>query len=415
MISKIAIVGKKNVGKSSLFNLITKKKESTTVNYSGYTRDCVSELAKIKSKVFELTDTAGLDKESSILDYKTIRNTWNEIKKSNIIIYIIDITDHNIDTNLNIIKIIKKTKKNIIYIINKIDLSNDINLLKIKKDLTIQNPILISIKKHLGIELLFKELEKFTQEHNEIINKNILNLAIVGRPNVGKSTFINQISGNDNLITDPTPGTTRDSIKKTIHIKNNKYNIIDTPGVKKQSNIISNIEKIQTKHALDTIKNCNIAILITDISTPMTSQDHAILKYIKKYNKNVILIINKTDTKKKKIIIKTNDIIKNNIKNANYNFISSKYSFGIENIINEIEKIKNFQKIIINEKIIKNTINKLINYNIKNIKISKYTPLIINIKLKTINYINKNKKIYIISQIIKNFNLENISTKIIFN
>jgi GTP-binding protein len=410
---KIIIVGKKNVGKSSLFNLITKKKESTIIDYSGYTRDCISCITKIKSKIFELTDTAGIGYEKTDLDYKTIKNTWDKIKLSDTIILMIDASDEYLSENTNILNTIKKLKKNIIYIINKIELKNTYELENIKKILKINKTIDISIKKQIGIENLLESLIKNTQPIENIDIKHSLNISIVGKPNAGKSSLINKLTKSNNLIIDSTPGTTRDIIQSVLKLNGNTYKIIDTPGIKKKTNIKSKIDKILIKNAFNAIKISDIIILV--IENEITNQDIEIIKYIKKQGKHLVVSINKSDVKNKNDLKKINNKIKNYIKKQNeYVFISAKYNFGLENLIKLILKIKKFQKIQINENKLIDVTKKLKNYKIKCINIEKYMPLIFKIKKNKTFFISHTEKKYITSFIINELKIKNISTKIIF-
>ncbi len=414
--NKIVIIGKKNVGKSSLFNLITKKTQATIINYHGYTRDCISDEVKIKSKTFNIIDTAGIGHEKTDLDYKTIKKTWECIKEADIIIFIINAEDKSDKININILKIIRKIKKHIIYVINKIDLVAESQINLIKTDLKIETPLLLSIKKNIGISTLLDHIEIISDYKQSIRtdHKNITNIAIIGRQNVGKSTLVNKISKTEKLIIDNTPGTTRDSIKITTDIKNTKYNIIDTPGIKKQTNTLSNIEKISNKNTLDTIKFCDLAIIVTDINNVITTQDQAIQAYVKNNNKNTLIIINKSDTIKKIEIKKISTHLKNTIKNIEYIFVSAKYNFGVENILRSIGNIKSYQKTYITNETIKNTEKILYKEEIKKITLSKYIPLTIHIELINKTKTNNYKKKYIIGTIIKKLKLKNISTKIIF-
>ncbi len=410
---KIIIVGKKNVGKSSLFNIIIKKKESTTINYPGYTRDCVSSITKIKSKIFELTDTAGIGYEKNNLDYKTIKNTWDKIKLANTIILMIDANDKYLETNINIINAIKRLKKNTLYVINKIDLKNSEEINKIKNIIKINNSINISIKKNIGLNTLFESINQNIKKIEDIKINNYLSISIVGKPNVGKSSLINKMLKINTSIVDNTPGTTRDILKSNLEINGSLYKIIDTPGIKKKINIKSNIDKILIKNALHAIKISDLIILL--IENEITSQDLEIIQYIQKQKKNFILAINKSDTKNKIQLKKINTNIKNYIKKQiEYVFISAKYNFGIEYLIKLILKIKNFQKIQITKEKLFEIIKKLTHYKIKYIKIEKYIPLIFKIEKYNDIFISENQKKYITSLIINELKIKSISTKIIF-
>lgn len=409
---KIIIVGKKNVGKSSLFNLLTKTKDSTIIDFNGYTRDCISKIIKLNNKVFELTDTAGIGYEKTYLDYKTVKHTWLKIKESDVILFMTDVNDLFNNIDLNILSIIKQLKKQVIYILNKIDIK------MVQDDNFIHkfNPITISIKKNLGIKKLIIELEKNieTNDINNIQTKNILKISVIGRPNVGKSSLINKISNKNTLITDNLPGTTRDIIKLNVKIKDDIYNIIDTPGIKKKIQINSKIEKTILTKSLNIIKLTDISLLVLNINDNITYQDFNILNYIKNKNKNILVVLNKTDLIKKNDLKIFQNKINNYIKkNLEYVFTSAKYDFGIENLINFIRKIKSFYKKNIKENILNLELSFLKNNKIIRLNIIKYFPLTLMIKIKNITILSNYQKKYIISLIIKHLKLKSIPITIV--
>ena len=234
---KIVIIGKKNVGKSSLFNLLTKTNNAISINYPGYTRDCNSTIAKIKSNTCEIIDTAGLGQEKTKLDYITLKNTWKIIKRADIIIVLYDINNINNPVNINISNTVKKIKKKKIYVINKIDTINKKNNY-IENKINLINEIYIAVKKNIGINTLIEKIDNYINMSGKQIEKKIYNtfkISIVGQPNVGKSSLTNQLANSNKMIIHNQVGTTRDNINLNI-IKNKKiYNIIDTPGIKKKS------------------------------------------------------------------------------------------------------------------------------------------------------------------------------------
>jgi len=416
---QIIIIGEKNVGKSSLFNLLINKKQAVTINYHGYTRDCNSGYLKINKIVYKIIDTPGLGYKSDNIDILSLKKIWLIIKKSDLILFIINNNNNNnnnIEFN-NIINMIKNIKKKIIYILNKIDLLNISNL---NKNITHIKLIKISIKQKIGLHDLIKEINYnfntlITKQFNRTKNFKIL---IIGRQNVGKSSLINALTKKNTSIIYNEHGTTRDNIIEVIKKNNQHFSIIDTPGIKKRKNIINKLEQLPINNAIRSMKNSNVSLIVIDIINLLNKQDLNII-----LNKNnemyKIIIINKSDLQNKKSIIIAEKIIKQKqymLKNTSYQFVSSKYKFGIKNIFKKINQIKNNEKNIdFKQKIIifKNDINKINNkINITKITIVSYIPCFLNIYAG--KNLNINIKKYICSQFIRNLRLKNLSIKFNF-
>lgn len=400
---KIIIIGNKNVGKSSLFNLLIKSKHAINIEESGYTRDCNTIITKIENKIYEITDTAGLGNEKTELDYKTLKNTWKNIKESNLIIFMTDINNINFSFNKNIIKFINKLNQKKIFIMNKIDLIKYEDLLKYKKKYN----ILISVKKNIGIQNLIKQIDSiFIQNKLLKIKKKEFKISIFGKPNVGKSLLTNRITKLDKTIVHNLSGTTKDNIKINFLEKNKNFSIFDTPGIK---NKIKN--KLEFLYKNSKIKNkVDLSIFTLNIN----ENPKNIFMKIKNLN---ILCFNKCDFINKKKLIAIENKIKNK-KINNFVFTSAKYNFGILNLKNKVFNIKKNTEIKIS-KLKFNNIKKDINQNIKNIeikkiKIYKYLPLIIFIYIKNKKNLFDNKKKYIMSIIIHQLNLNNFTFKLKF-
>jgi len=230
---KVIIIGKKNVGKSSLFNLLTKSKKSTNINYCGYTRDSNSTITKLGTNFYEIIDTAGLGYEKSSLDYITLKHTWDIIKKADIIILLDDINEKYTQIDKNIQNIIKNLKQKKIFVTNKIDTIKQIDLTSNNK-----NTIHISVKKNIGINSLIKKLNEFSSIKISKLNTlKYLTISIVGKTNVGKSSLANKLTNSNRMIIYNKEGTTRDNIEINVIKNKRSYNIIDTPGVKKKKTL----------------------------------------------------------------------------------------------------------------------------------------------------------------------------------
>lgn len=389
---KIAIIGKKNVGKSSLFNLLTRSNASVSINYSGYTRDINSDTIKLHSSVYEIIDTAGIGYEKFKIDHITLKKTWDSIKNADILLYVSEAGNFLTALEKNIINIIKNLRKKVIYIINKIDLYQNYNLHNnINKD-----NIFISVKKKIGInKLIYKILSFSVNLTNSNKDLNKFTLSVIGRTNVGKSTLVNSLLKENKMIVWNEPGTTRDNIKIYTTKNNKTYGIIDTPGIKKK--IKTKIDKLYIEKSISSIKNSDLSILLIDINLLLTKLDNFLLNIKKTHS--YIIAFNKCDLLKQSFLMKIENQLKNKIK-FNYLFLSSKYGIGINRIFQKINNMKFKQEKKINRYNISNILNEV--NQIKSIKIKSNYPLIINLYIK--NKIKNEYKKYIHSLMSKYFN-----------
>ena len=420
--NKIALIGRQNVGKSSLFNCIIKNKTAIAVNFPGYTRDKIYSDVKINSKLYTIIDTTGICFKKNKINLLSLRQTWEAIKESDILLLIFDAESGLTNLDESIKKNIKKTKKHTIYIINKIDKINKYEKLNFENDFKINAPILTSAKSNDGIEEIKKKIIFLTKPNTTIKEKKNLKITIIGKPNVGKSSFINKLINKKKITTFNESGTTRDILHIDTKIKKNKYTLIDTPGITniERKNLIKNIS---IKKSINEITKSNTILLMIDSISNITKQDLNLIKIVIKEGKAIILVINKADIKTKKELIKTENEIKKNIlfaKFISFNFLSTKYNFGIKNILNKINILTLFQNEEYStsylKKIIKN-LNKFLekkNIKIYYSKIENYTPLIINIYLKKYKNLKINYKKYIINYLLDKLNITSIPIKINF-
>lgn len=409
----ISIIGQKNVGKSSLFNLLTRSGLSTSINYSGYTRDCVSSNVKIGMSVYKIYDTPGLDYENDELNLLVIKHAWSVIKNSDLIIFLTDITcSSRLDKNL--FNIINKVNSKKIYVLNKVDLIKD--TFYFDKTYSLKNFIHISVKTTYNIEnLLVLIKKKFLSEISlKYKEEKSLKISILGRQNVGKSSFFNKLVSKDASLVFNQGGTTRDFIFNFISKNNCNYTVTDTPGIKKYN--LNSLDHIYFEKIYTLIKSSDIIFFISDIKDGVTKYDMYLINYILNFKKTVILIFNKADLLKKASL---KDIIKHNIhkaklfKNIAFRFVSAKYNFGIRDIfiyLNKIKKIKHkFES-----KILLPSIKSLLfaGLNIKKIEVVNYYPFSISIYTKEKVLYNEKKHISVF--FIKNFFLKGIPLKLSF-
>ena len=295
----VTLVGRPNVGKSTIFNKFTKTNNAIVADTPGYTRDCQSGLCTFREKTFHLIDTAGLFfKEGEISDVVEA-NTFESIIESDIIMFIVDAQQGLVSSDLEIAKKIRKLQKKIYFIINKIDLAQKELSISEFSELGFENTILISAKTGEGIK---NTLESIASEINFIPEDNLQNdlkkpnISILGKPNVGKSTLVNFLFGSGKQITENKPGTTRDCIRIPIKKFGYDFNIVDTPGVRRKSKTKSNfLEVIGIIKTLKTVEASDIVILLIDSLDGITDQDLNLIGRVIEIGKPAIIALNKID------------------------------------------------------------------------------------------------------------------------
>ena len=362
MIPLISIVGRPNVGKSTLFNRLVGLRHSIIFKEPGSTRDLLSKKFTINNKEYELIDSGGFDKDKDLYPTLIRKKIIEVIKKSNLIIFLLDGKSGLQKEDFELITLIRKENKRMVTVINKIDYKYfDENLPEFYK-LGETEMINISAEHDRNItelkDFIYKNIGNVTSNQNE---DNYSKIAIVGKPNVGKSTLINKIADEEISIVSEKPGTTRDAVNLEIIRNKKKYMFIDTAGLRRKSKIYEKVEYYSTSRAIDTIENSNIAVFMIDSQLGPSKQDSKILNLIKKNNKAVIIVLNKSDLIPKEL--KNNERLKEvilqyfpQINYAKIIIISALEGKNINKIFKEIDEIE----IKLNFKVNINNFNKFL-------------------------------------------------------
>jgi len=305
----VVIVGRPNVGKSTLFNRLIKsnqKIKAITDKLPGVTRDINYGLAKWDDREFSVVDTGGFfpdEKAEDIIQKQMLEQVNMAISEADLIIHLLDGKEGLLPFDIEIARRLRNTGKDIIWVINKID--NPSKLDKIYEFYSIGTDqfLPISVITGYGIEeLIDKILEKIPKYYEiKIETENLPKIAIVGRPNVGKSTIINALLGKKRMIVSPIPGTTRDAVDAVCTYYGKKYLFIDTAGIRRLSYYknertqIAYVEKLSYFKALRSIERTDIAILVIDANEGIVNQDQKIAGIVTEQKKGLILLINKWD------------------------------------------------------------------------------------------------------------------------
>ncbi len=300
---KIAIIGRTNVGKSTLFNLLTGKKFAITSDKPGVTRDRKNNIGNILDLRFEIIDTAGIENDEDELIKESILQTDIAIKTADILLFVVDGKNGITPFDNEIANSIRKLEKHVIVCFNKAE--NDItrNSISTAYEMGYKDVIAISATHNMGLDGIYQTITEIFPNYLELQEKQDIadiNLTIIGRPNVGKSTLINKILKENRLITSPIAGTTRDTISTNFKYKNILFKIFDTAGLRKKSNIKDSIEKMSTQETIRAVDFANIVIVVVDAETGLEKQDLTIARYAIKEGRGIFILFNKIDKIAKK-------------------------------------------------------------------------------------------------------------------
>ena len=293
----IAIVGRPNVGKSSLFNILTKSKKALVGDMPGLTRDRHYEQISINNSDFLIIDTGGLDDNNldKNIGSRMAEQTEIAIDESDYIFFIVDARVGRHPYDNEIAGILRKKNKPVLLIINKTEGLDSNLLLNEFKRLGFNQQIFISTSHNLGIDLISDYLTKYCEVKEKILKKKKIKIAILGKPNVGKSTLINTIIGENRFIAYDQPGTTRDSVSTDFIYKGNEVTIIDTAGIRRKGKVTDKIEKFSLLKSILSISESDVCLLVINSDEGFSTQDLQILGYVIDAGKPVALGINKWD------------------------------------------------------------------------------------------------------------------------
>lgn len=294
---KLAIVGRPNVGKSALFNRISKKKIAIVDEAEGITRDRLYSKAEFFGTPFEVIDTGGMDYHSNaVFNEHILRQAEIAVEEADTLVLVVDAHVGITKLDKEIAQILLKTKKPICLAVNKIDNMEQEQLLHEFHSLGIKKMVPVSAAQGWHIaELLETAFESFNKDDWKAVDDPAINVAIVGRPNVGKSSLINFILDEERCIVSPIPGTTRDSIDVSVTQGEDLYRLIDTAGIRRkhaEHEVVDKFAAIRTERA---IERADICVLMLDAQAGMTTQDKKIANTIEEAGKGCIIVFNKWD------------------------------------------------------------------------------------------------------------------------
>lgn len=292
----VAVVGKPNVGKSTLFNKIVRKRVAITQDDPGVTRDRLYQDAEWQNRYFTLVDTGGIEVKSDDVFSKQIVNQVDlAIDTADIILFIVDAKTGITPEDRDVLNLLRRTNKEIILVVNKIDSKKDDNLIYEFYEFGIPTVMGISAEGSRGIGDLLDEIVKNFKPMTSEFEDDVTKVAIIGKPNVGKSSLINRLLGEERMIVTNIAGTTRDSIDSNFKYNGHDYILIDTAGLRRKRYIDEEVERYSVVRTLSSIDNSDISVLMIDAAEGVTEQDSKIIGYAHDNGKAMIIAVNKWD------------------------------------------------------------------------------------------------------------------------
>ncbi len=293
----VAIVGRPNVGKSTLFNKILGSRVSIVDNKPGVTRDRIYAEADWLKYDFTLIDTGGLDLESKeVIPAQMRRQAELAIEVADVIIFVTDGREGLTSVDRDIAGVLRKAKKPVIVTLNKVDTKHQSEHFYEYYELGMGEPVEISASLGLGIgDLLDEVVRHFKVDDTGDYDDDVVKVAIIGKPNVGKSLLVNRILGENRVIVSDIAGTTRDAIDTPFIDGDDRYVLIDTAGMRKKSRVKENIERYSIIRAIAAIKRADVCLLVIDATEGVTEQDKKIAGHSHENGKGMVILINKWD------------------------------------------------------------------------------------------------------------------------
>ena len=430
MLNTVAIIGRPNVGKSTLFNKLTKSRSAIVSNFSGLTKDRNYGLLSIGDSKTFLIDTGGIDssKKESI-ENEISEQAWIAVDESSLVLFVIDGSEELTNLDSKILENLRKRNKKFIAILNKNDKKNVSNASFDLSQKGIKDSISISAEHSIGLDELKRYLKSNIAESISVTEEgNSTKISIIGRPNAGKSTLINSLSLKDRVIVSPLAGTTIDAINVPIEFGKRKYELFDTAGIRKGYKTKTNIEYFSYVRAMHAASESDITILLIDADSGLVDQDLKILSMIEKFGKPIILAINKIDLlsrKRMKEFFDNKKMEKRFFEDLKLVKISALRGIGFKKLFKEIDdtlqksvtkfttsKLNRILKRVIEERSPPSVSGKLLKF--RYIHFAGINPTTLVIHASQDKKLPANYKKYIYNSFKKYLDLQSIQLKIIF-
>jgi GTP-binding protein len=295
----VAIVGRPNVGKSTLFNALTRTRDALVANVPGVTRDRQYGISRVGRSPCLLVDTGGLVSNAEGIEYLTAKQVHQAIDESELVLFIVSARDGLTAEDEEIASLLRRAAKPVLMVANKIDGMEIDTALADFASLGMGDLQPVTATHRRGLDDMMKAVDSAlperTEEEEIAQDSDRLRLAIIGRPNVGKSTLVNRLLGEERVLAFDQPGTTRDTISTNLERDGQEYELIDTAGVRRRSRISEAVEKFSTIKALQAIERAHVVVLMLDAREGLTDQDTTLLGHVLEQGRAMVIALNKWD------------------------------------------------------------------------------------------------------------------------
>ncbi len=316
----VCLIGKPNVGKSTIFNRLIKENKSIVLDTPGVTRDRIYGDVSYKQKKFLLIDTGGIEDKQDNWNKDILMQATLAIDEADVIVFVVDGKEDISSSDIKIRDILRKTNKKVIVAVNKVDNEKRMNVIYNFYELGFPIVLPLSASHNLGFSELLETITEDFQEKEEI-EENRLRFCFIGRPNVGKSSLINALLNEERVIVSKEAGTTRDATDTIFTYQGNEYIVIDTAGMRKKGRIYETVEKYSLLRSLKAIDRSDVCVIVINAEEGIIEHDKHILSYAIEAGKGIVIAVNKWDT-----VENPDQEIKNWKKNLESHFMFASYA-----------------------------------------------------------------------------------------
>jgi GTP-binding protein len=292
----LVIVGRPNVGKSTLFNRLTRTRDALVANVPGLTRDRHYGAGRLGGRAYLVVDTGGLEPEAQGVFVEMAKQVRAAIAESDVVVFVTDAREGLVPQDRAIAEELRRTGRRVLVAVNKTEGMNHEIAMAEFHELGLGAPHAISAEHGEGVsDLVETALAGFPSEEEREEADGAVRIAIVGRPNAGKSTLVNMLVGEERVVTFDQPGTTRDAIDVELVLKGRRYVLVDTAGLRRRGRVFESVEKFSVVKTLQAIDRANVAVLVLDAQSDISDQDAHIAGFILERGRAVVVAVNKWD------------------------------------------------------------------------------------------------------------------------
>lgn len=350
MFHSIALIGRPNVGKSTIFNALTGERNAIVADFAGLTRDRQYGYATINDNKYLLIDTPGIGVEDELIDEICTKQTMAAIEEADLVLLVVDARVGLLPNEQEIAHQLRSTGKNVMLIINKIDGLNEDLVESEFYELGFELMVKTAASHRRGMQNLkdlitknFKDSPTIAEIEEDLKKSDKTTVCIVGRPNVGKSTLVNRLLGEERVVACDLPGTTRDSIAIDFEFEDEPYRLIDTAGIRRRSRVEKGVETFSVVKSIQTLEYSDVAFVLIDCQEDVVDQDLHLLELASKTGVAIIIVLNKWDNldEDQRKHIKNKIQMKLNFMDfAPMHFISALHGTGVGLLFRTVKKIK---------------------------------------------------------------------------